>query len=101
MMPKTSTPRGQRRQGVFLLSLLLCLLASPPLALAADIPPEDIVIVAYYNPFGDLVYVIVPKGSLNPEYKGKTWWTFEELFGNSMDKEKEKSKDKPPEIDKI
>ena len=100
-MPKTSTPRGQRRQGVFLLSLLLCLLASPPLALAADIPPEDIVVVARYGPYGDPIYVIIPKGGLNLEYKGKTWWTFEEVFGNLKEKGKEKPKDKAPERDKI
>lgn len=97
MMPKSSTPRGQRWQGAFLLSFLLCLLASPPLVIAADNPPQDIVIAVEYGPYR-MIYVIVPQGSLNPEQKSIYWWPAKDIF---KPKEKEKSKDETPkEIDK-
>jgi len=62
----------------FIISVLLILLMLSFIAILKadepqDYPPEDLVYVTQIGLFKEII--IIPKGSLNPEHRGKIWQT--------------------------
>jgi len=63
---------------IFVLSALIVLLMLAFISMAKaeepqNYPPEDLIYVAVLDGFK--VPIVIPKGSLNPEHRGKMWQT--------------------------